>query len=111
MEIKESVFRSTLITNGRVTGKPHFVELRAVRHNGKIYVSRHRPDADWFKNALKNPAIKIVYNGQTHHGMANQVTDEELNKKISELKYTDKKRAKERRVAIEITLEESELSL
>ena len=106
MEIKEKIFRPILITKGRVSGKPHSVELRAVNHDGKIYFSRHRPDGDWFKNAIKNPAVKIEYNGQTFSGTASEVTDEELNKKISELKYPGEERAKEKRVTIEITLDE-----
>ena len=106
MEIKEKIFRPILITKGRVSGKPHSVELRAVNHNGKIYVSRHRPDGDWFKNAIKNPTVKIEYNGQTYSGTANEIKDEELNKKISELKYPGEERAKEKRVTIEITLKE-----
>jgi len=36
--------------------------LRAVKYNGKIYFSRHLPDGDWFKNALKNSEVKIEYN-------------------------------------------------
>ncbi|MCE2614692.1 MAG: nitroreductase/quinone reductase family protein [Nitrosopumilus sp. (ex Thoosa mismalolli)] len=106
MKIKEKIFRPILITKGRVSGKPHSVELRAVNHNGKIYVSRHRPDGDWFKNAIKNPVVKIEYDDQTYSGIANKVTNEELNKKISELKYPGEERAKEKRVTIEITLEE-----
>lgn len=106
MRIKEKIFRPILITKGRISGKPHSVELRAVNHNGKIYVSRHRPDGDWFKNAIKNPAVKIEYKGKTYFGTASQITDEKLNKKISELKYPGEERAKEKRVTIEITLEE-----
>ena len=106
MEIKEKIFRPILITKGRVSGKSHSVELRAVNHNGKIYVSRHRPDGDWFKNAIKNPAVKIEYKGLTYSGTANEIKDEELNKKISELKYPGEERAKEKRVTIEITLDE-----
>ena len=106
MEIKEKIFRPTLITKGRISGKLHSVELRAVNHNGRIYVSRHKPDGDWFKNAIKNPSVKIEYNGQTCSGTASQITDEEFNRKISELKYPGEERAKEKRVTIEITLEE-----
>ena len=108
MEIKEKIFGPILTTKGRVSGRPHSVKLRAVIHNGKIYVSRHRPDGDWFKNAIKNPAVRIEYDGQTYSGTARQITDEGLNRKISELKYPGEERAKEKRVAIEITLEEEE---
>ena len=62
MEITEDLFRPVLITKGRKTGKQHSVMLRAVNYNGKIYFSRHKPDGDWFKNALKNPEVKMEYN-------------------------------------------------
>jgi hypothetical protein len=104
MEIKENLFRPILITKGRKTGREHRVMLRAVNHNGKIYFSRHRPDGDWFQNALVNPLVKIQYNDTIFIGNAKLVTDQELNEKISILKYPGEERAKEKRVAIEITL-------
>ena len=79
--------------------------LRAVNHNGKIYFSRHKPDGDWFKNAVINPDVKIKYNDEIFTGKANLVQDEELDKKISMLKYPGEERAKEKRVTIEITLD------
>jgi len=42
--IEESLFRATLVTRGRVTGKTHSVILKGVKYNDKIYFSRHRPD-------------------------------------------------------------------
>jgi len=105
MEIKEELFRPILVTKGRKTGKEHSVMLRAVNYNGKIYFSRHRPDGDWFKNVLTNPEVKIQYNDLIFSGKAKQVTDEELGKRISELKYPGEKRAKENRVTIEVTLD------
>jgi len=104
MEIKEDLFRPVLITKGRKTGKQHSVMLRAVNYNGKIYFSRHRPDGDWFKNALINPKVKIEYKNNIFSGNAKLVTDEELDKKISELKYPGEEKAKEKRVTIEVTL-------
>ena len=58
---KRELFRPILTTKGRKTGKEHSVMLRAVNYNGKIYFSRHKPDGDWFKNALANPEVKIEY--------------------------------------------------
>lgn len=81
--------------------------LRAVNYNGKIYFSRHRPDGDWFQNALANPEVKIKYRDFVFSGKARQVTNEELNKKISELKYPGEQRAKEKRVTIEVTLDKT----
>ncbi|QDI88481.1 DUF385 domain-containing protein [Candidatus Nitrosopumilus sp. SW] len=105
MKISEELFRPILITRGRKTGKEHGVMLRAVNHNGKIYFSRHRPDGDWFQNAIANPQVKIQYKDSTFTGQAKLVEDEELNRKISELKYPGEERAKEKRVTIEVTLD------
>ncbi|MFQ5476617.1 MAG: nitroreductase/quinone reductase family protein [Nitrosopumilus sp.] len=105
MEIKEDLFRPILITKGRMTGKQHSVMLRAVNYGGKIYFSRHSPDGDWFKNVLINPEVKIEYNNFVFSGKAKKVTDEELSKKISQLKYPGEERAKEKRVTIEVTLD------
>ena len=107
MEIKEELFRPILVTKGRKTGKEHSVMLRAVNHNGKIYFSRHKPDGDWFKNAVINPEVKIEYNNVVFTGKAELVTDEELDKKISVLKYPGEKKAKEKRVTIQVTLDTS----
>ena len=108
MGIEKSLFRAILTTKGRKTGKHHSVMLRAVKYNDRIYFSRHRPDGDWFKNAIANSEVKIEYQGETYLGKANLVTDENLEKKISQLKYPGEKRADEKRVAIEITLYEQQ---
>lgn len=106
MVIDEDVFRAILSTKGRKTGRHHSVMLRGVKYNNKIYFSRHRPDGDWFKNAIANPDVTIEYNNTLYRGKANLVKDEELEQKISQLKYPDENRANEKRVAIEITLYE-----
>lgn len=106
MEIKDGPFRGSLITKGRVSGKEHQVMLRGVKHNEKIYFSRHRPDSDWFQNAIVNSTVKVIYDNSTFVGSAKIVNDDALNQKISHLKYPGEKRAEEKRVAIEITLHE-----
>ena len=105
MEITEERFRPILITKGRKTGKEHSVMLRAVKYNDKIYFSRHRPDGDWFQNAMANSIVKIKYNDSIFVGNAKVITDEKLNEKISQLKYPGEDRANEKRIAIEITLD------
>lgn len=99
-------FTAMLVTKGRRTGSAHQVMLRAVRYNGRMYFSRHRPDSDWFLNALANPEVIILRGKQVFVGNARLVTDEELAKKISELKYPGEERAKEKRTVIEVTLTE-----
>lgn len=106
MQIKEELTRLILTTKGRKTGKAHSVMLRAVNYNGKIYFSRHKPDGDWFKNALANPEVKIEYNNEIVTGKAQLVTDEKLGEKISMLKYPGEQRAKEKRVTIQVVLDD-----
>ena len=79
--------------------------LRAVKYDGKIYFSRHRPDSDWFKNAATNSKVRIRYKDEIFTGNAKVVTDSKLDEKISELKYPGEKRAKEKRVTIEVILD------
>lgn len=80
--------------------------LRGVKYNEKIYFSRHRPDSDWFKNAMSNSEVQVIIDDQKYVGLAKMVEDESLNQKISQLKYPGEERAKEKRVTIEITLHE-----
>ncbi len=100
---QEVTFKAILITNGRKTGKEHAVELKAVFYDNKFYFSRRNSQSDWLKNALVKPQIKIQYNGMIFSGIASLVTDENLAKKISQLKYSDK-RSQESRVVLEVTL-------
>lgn len=106
MPIDEYLFRATLITKGRITQNPHSVILRGVKFQNKIYFSRHKPNSDWFKNAIENPSVIIKYKNGTYQGFAKMVTDEKANKKISHLKYPGESRANESRVSIEVTLDE-----
>lgn len=98
-------FKAALITKGRKTGNDHVVWLKAVMHNDRIYFSRHEPNSDWFLNSIKNPAVQVEFDGKTYSGIAKLVSDESLSKKISELKYPGEERAEEKRVAIEVTIQ------
>lgn len=98
-------FTALLTTKGRKTGRAHRVMLRAVRYNGRIYLSRHRPDGDWFRNAMAEPKVGIKYDDKSFEGHAKLVTDEGLERRISEMKYPGQARAEERRVVVEVTLE------
>ena len=99
----DMVFRAILTTKGRKSNKSHSVMLRAVKYKDKFYFSRHRPDSDWFQNAIANPEVTIKVNDLEIKGKASQVLDENLGKKISELKYPGESRAKDSRVTIEVT--------
>ena len=83
----------------------HSVTLLAVLYNNDVYFSRHRPDGDWFQNALQNSEVQVKFDNSTHKGKASLVEDENLARKISELKYPGEERAKEKRVTIEVVLD------
>lgn len=101
-ELSDGPFRARLVTRGRRTGREHVVWLRGVMHNGRIYFSRHRPDSDWFKNAVADPRVTVMAGPYTITGTSSVVNDEALGARISELKYPGEERARERRVTIEI---------
>jgi len=99
-------FKAEFITKGRITGEKHSVWLKAVMLNDKLYFSRHRPDSDWFKNAIANSDVRVQYDNQSMKGNASVVIEESLVKKISQLKYPGEQRAGEKRVVLEVTLYE-----
>jgi deazaflavin-dependent oxidoreductase (nitroreductase family) len=98
----QGAFRAVLTTQGRKTGKPHSVQLRAVGYNGMVYFSRRNENSDWLKNAIANNAVQVEFDGKTISGMASLVTDQALAKKISELKYPDEERATEVRIVLRV---------
>lgn len=105
MELQEGAFKAILVTIGRKTGKEHVVELRAVYHDRKFYFSRRNPNSDWLKNAISNSKVKVLYNDQPLEGTAILVTDEQICKKISRIKYSDH-RSEDTRIVLEVTLNE-----
>ena len=68
-----------------------------------FYFSRRNSHSDWLKNALSTPQVKIQYNNTIFFGIASLVEDEGLARKISQLKYSDK-RAHEPRIVLEVRL-------
>ena len=97
------IVKAALTTIGRKTGKEHTVWLRSVKYSNKYYFSRHKPNSDWFLNAINNENVIINIEEKRLKGKAKQI-DDKLSQKISELKYPGEKRAKEKRVTIEVTL-------
>ena len=96
--------KAILTTMGRKTGKEHSVWAKAVTYNDMIYFSRRNSNSDWLKNAIANPMVKVEFDGKKISGEARLVDDEELSKKISSLKYTDKSRQEEPRIVLEVSL-------
>ena len=98
-----TVLRVALVTRGRRTGVDHQVMLRAVIYDGRIYLSRHRPDSDWFRNAMADPEVRVIIDHTIYEGVATLVEDEALAVLISRLKYPGEDRAAEKRVVVGIT--------
>lgn len=97
-------FKAVLTTKGRKTGRAHSVMLLAVMYQGKIFFSRHKPDSDWYLNALGHPQVLVSFDEERHVGNCSEVTDESLGDLISELKYPGEQKAKEKRVAIQVEI-------
>jgi hypothetical protein len=69
---------------------------------GDYYFSRHRPDSDWFLNALADPTVLVHVDGRAVEGVAYRVDDPGTVSTISSIKYPGQARAAERRVAIRV---------
>ena len=67
-----------LTTKGRVTGKPHEIEIWFGLNDHTLYLlSEGRERSDWVKNLLKDPAVKIRIAKKKYKGRARLVTDEQ----------------------------------
>ena len=100
-------FKAILTTVGRKTGKEHSVWAKAVTYNNMIYFSRRNSNSDWLKNAIANPRVKVEFDGQEFSGNARLVQEEELSKKISTLKYTEKNRQEESRIVLAVQISDA----
>ena len=67
-----------LTTTGRVTGKPHEIEIWFGLNEGTLYLlSGGMEGSDWVKNLLKNSSVTVRIAKHTFHATARVVTDEE----------------------------------
>jgi len=66
-----------LTTTGRVTGRPHEIEIWFGLNESTLYLlSGGRDRSDWVKNLLKNPAVSVRVAKHTFEGTARLVKDE-----------------------------------
>jgi deazaflavin-dependent oxidoreductase (nitroreductase family) len=67
-----------LTTAGRVTGKPHEIEIWFGSVGNTCYLlSGGGNRSDWVKNLTKNPSVTVRIGGQTFRAVARIVDDEE----------------------------------
>jgi len=67
-----------LTTLGRVSGKPHEIEIWFGLHNHTLYLlSGGGDESDWVKNLLKNPSVAVRIAQRTFPGTARLVKEKE----------------------------------
>jgi deazaflavin-dependent oxidoreductase (nitroreductase family) len=73
-------------TVGRRTGNPHEIEIWFGVDGDTMYlISGNGAGADWYRNALANPAVVVQFAGETHHGVARDVTDPDERRRVGDL--------------------------
>jgi deazaflavin-dependent oxidoreductase (nitroreductase family) len=66
-----------LTTAGRVSGKPHTIEIWFGAQNGSIYLMAGNHSSDWVKNVRKEPNVSVRIASQHFHGTGRLVSDEQ----------------------------------
>lgn len=67
-----------LTTTGRVSGRPHEIEIWFGLRNNTVYIlSGGGETSDWVKNLLKNPSVSVQIGERTFAGTARLVTEKE----------------------------------
>jgi deazaflavin-dependent oxidoreductase (nitroreductase family) len=67
-----------LITAGRVSGRPHEIEIWFAVQKNSIYLMAGDHRSDWVKNLLKNPSITVRIANHTFTGTAGLVSDKQV---------------------------------
>lgn len=67
-----------LTTRGRITGKPHEIEIWFVLHENSLYlISGGMDKSDWVRNLLKEPNVTLRISGQTFPAIAQVKTGDQ----------------------------------
>jgi deazaflavin-dependent oxidoreductase (nitroreductase family) len=66
-----------LTTTGRVSGKPHEIEIWFGAQNSTVYLLSGSAKSDWVRNLLKDPAVRVRIAKHNFTGTARVVTDQE----------------------------------
>ena len=64
-----------LTTTGRISGRPHEIEIWFGISNGTLYLLSGSQKSDWVKNLLKNPTVMVRIAERTFAGNARPVTE------------------------------------
>lgn len=75
-----------LVTVGRVTGRPHQIEIWFGVMDGAMYlISGNGPGADWYQNLLADSRVWVWIAGEEHQGRAEPVTDPEERRRCGDV--------------------------
>lgn len=66
-----------LTTTGRVSGRPHEIEIWFGASDGTLYLLSGNENSDWVKNLRKNPSVSVRIAEHTFAGTARIVKDRE----------------------------------
>ena len=66
-----------LTTTGRVSGKPHEIEIWFGAQNSTVYLLSGSAKSDWVRNLRKDPAVRVRIAKHHFTGTARVVTDKE----------------------------------
>jgi len=66
-----------LTTIGRVSGRPHEIEIWFGAQDNTIYLLSGSQKSDWVKNLLKDPAVRVRIATHNFTGTARVVADKE----------------------------------
>ena len=66
-----------LTTTGRVSGRPHEIEIWFGARGGTLYLLSGNENSDWVKNLRKNPSVSVQIAKHTFAGTARIVKDRE----------------------------------
>jgi deazaflavin-dependent oxidoreductase (nitroreductase family) len=73
-------------TTGRRSGRAHEIEIWFGVLDATMYlISGNGPTADWYRNALANPHVSVRLAGETHTGVARDVTDADERRRVGDL--------------------------
>ena len=64
-----------LTTTGRVSGRPHEIEIWFGAMDGELYLLSGNENSDWVKNLRRNQSVSVQIGKHTFAGTARIVTD------------------------------------
>ncbi|GIW00236.1 nitroreductase family deazaflavin-dependent oxidoreductase [Roseiflexus sp.] len=79
-----------LTTTGRVTGKPHTIEIWFALHDRTVYMLAGNHASDWVKNARRTPSVSMTIGGFAFVGTArivDQAEEDALARRLILAKY------------------------